>query len=99
METSFAKPVSWGASILAAKSGPVTRFGSSCRLSLTIRWSGSESAQSEPQSGGLVTRKMELYLEPMEHEDDLYHHHDHGSEFSEMQLRVRALESIFLRKG
>ena len=25
--------------------------------------------------------------------------HDHGSELSEMQLRVRALESILLEKG
>jgi nitrile hydratase len=27
------------------------------------------------------------------------HHHDHGSELSEMQLRTRALESILLEKG
>jgi nitrile hydratase len=35
----------------------------------------------------------------MKHDDDLHHHHDHGSELSEMQLRVRALESILLEKG
>ena len=35
----------------------------------------------------------------MKYEDDLQHHHDHGSELSEMQLRVRALESILLQKG
>src|SRR3981189_1932743 len=27
------------------------------------------------------------------------HHHDHGSELSEMQLRVRALETILTEKG
>src|SRR5215475_13021552 len=27
------------------------------------------------------------------------HHHDHGSELDEMQLRVRALESILTEKG
>ncbi|HKC33966.1 MAG TPA: nitrile hydratase subunit alpha [Xanthobacteraceae bacterium] len=31
------------------------------------------------------------------HDDD--HHHDHGSELSEMQLRVRALETILTEKG
>jgi nitrile hydratase len=29
----------------------------------------------------------------MKHDED-HHHHDHGSDLSEMQLRVRALESI-----
>jgi nitrile hydratase subunit alpha len=28
-----------------------------------------------------------------------HHHHDHGSELSEMQLRVRALETILTEKG
>jgi nitrile hydratase subunit alpha len=32
-----------------------------------------------------------------DHHDD--HHHDHGSELSEMQLRVRALETILAEKG
>jgi nitrile hydratase len=32
-----------------------------------------------------------------QHDDD--HHHDHGSELSEMQLRVRALETILTEKG
>jgi hypothetical protein len=32
------------------------------------------------------------------HKDD-DHHHEHGSELSEMQLRVRALESILTEKG
>src|SRR5258708_20169024 len=27
------------------------------------------------------------------------HHHDHGSELSEMQLRVRALETVLTEKG
>jgi nitrile hydratase len=31
------------------------------------------------------------------HDDD--HHHEHGSELSEMQLRVRALETILTEKG
>ena len=31
------------------------------------------------------------------HDDD--HHHDHGSELSEMQLRVRALETVLTEKG
>ena len=31
------------------------------------------------------------------HHDD--HHHDHGSELSEMQLRVRALETVLAEKG
>jgi nitrile hydratase len=35
----------------------------------------------------------------MKHDEDLHHQHDHGSELSEMQLRVRALESILLEKG
>src|SRR5215207_7517086 len=34
----------------------------------------------------------------MSHDDD-HHHHDHGSELDEMQLRVRALESILTEKG
>src|SRR6185295_8197850 len=34
----------------------------------------------------------------MEH-DHSHDHHDHGSDLSEMQLRVRALESILLEKG
>jgi nitrile hydratase subunit alpha len=33
------------------------------------------------------------------HEDDPHHGHDHGSELSEMQLRVRALETILTEKG
>ena len=32
-------------------------------------------------------------------QDEDVHHHDHGSELSEMELRVRALESILLEKG
>jgi nitrile hydratase len=36
----------------------------------------------------------------MSHDDDPHHHdHDHGSELDEMQLRVRALESILTEKG
>ena len=36
----------------------------------------------------------------MSHHDDHHHHdHDHGSELDEMQLRVRALESILTEKG
>ncbi len=36
----------------------------------------------------------------MSHDDDHHHHdHDHGSELDEMQLRVRALESILTEKG
>src|ERR1700734_3834509 len=31
-----------------------------------------------------------------DHHDD---HHDHGSELSEMQLRVRALETVLAEKG
>jgi nitrile hydratase subunit alpha len=33
-----------------------------------------------------------------EHHDD-HHHHEHGSELSEMQLRVRALETVLTEKG
>jgi len=33
------------------------------------------------------------------HHGDHEHHHDHGSELSEMQLRVRALETILTEKG
>ncbi len=33
------------------------------------------------------------------HHHDGDHHHDHGSELSEMQLRVRALETILTEKG
>src|SRR5712692_9423509 len=33
-----------------------------------------------------------------DHHDD-HHHHAHGSDLSEMQLRVRALESILTEKG
>jgi len=34
----------------------------------------------------------------MTHDDD-HDHHDHGSELSEMQLRVRALETVLTEKG
>jgi nitrile hydratase len=34
-----------------------------------------------------------------EHDDHHHHDHDHGSELSEAQLRVRALESILTEKG
>src|SRR3984885_7359115 len=34
-----------------------------------------------------------------EQPDDHHEHHDHGSELSEMQLRVRALESVLTEKG
>jgi nitrile hydratase len=33
------------------------------------------------------------------HHDHDHHHHDHGSELGEMDLRVRALESILVEKG
>src|ERR1700681_1172645 len=33
-----------------------------------------------------------------DHHSD-HHHHEHGSDLSEMQLRVRALESILSEKG
>src|SRR5258705_3526885 len=33
------------------------------------------------------------------HQHDPHHQDDHGSELSEMQLRVRALESILTEKG
>ena len=33
------------------------------------------------------------------HHHDGDHHHEHGSELSEMQLRVRALETILTEKG
>ncbi|HKD31052.1 MAG TPA: nitrile hydratase subunit alpha [Xanthobacteraceae bacterium] len=33
------------------------------------------------------------------HQHDTHHEHDHGSELSEMQLRVRALETILTEKG
>ena len=33
------------------------------------------------------------------HHHDGDHHHDHGSELSEMQLRVRALETVLTEKG
>src|SRR4051812_9401853 len=34
------------------------------------------------------------------HDDhDAHHDHEHGSELSEMQIRVRALESILTEKG
>jgi nitrile hydratase len=35
----------------------------------------------------------------MSQDHDEHQHHDHGSELSEMQLRVRALESILSEKG
>jgi nitrile hydratase len=35
----------------------------------------------------------------MSQDHDEHQHHDHGSELSEMQLRVRALESILTEKG
>jgi len=34
-----------------------------------------------------------------DHNDGDHHHHAHGSDLSEMQLRVRALESILTEKG
>ena len=34
-----------------------------------------------------------------DHDDHHHHHHDNGSELSETQLRVRALESILTEKG
>jgi nitrile hydratase subunit alpha len=37
---------------------------------------------------------------PMSEKDDHHHHHDeHGSQLSEMQLRVRALETVLTEKG
>jgi nitrile hydratase len=39
------------------------------------------------------------YIHPMAHDHDHHHDHDHRSELSEMQLRVRALESILTEKG
>lgn len=33
------------------------------------------------------------------HNDDHGHHHEHGSELSEIQLRVRALETVLTEKG
>src|SRR5947209_10254377 len=35
----------------------------------------------------------------MAHDHDDHHDHGHGSELSEMQVRVRALESILTEKG
>ncbi|HXW49677.1 MAG TPA: nitrile hydratase subunit alpha, partial [Xanthobacteraceae bacterium] len=36
----------------------------------------------------------------MSEKRDQHHHHDeHGSELSEMQLRVRALETVLIEKG
>jgi nitrile hydratase subunit alpha len=35
----------------------------------------------------------------MTHDHDYEDHHDHGSELSEMQLRVRALETVLTEKG
>jgi len=35
----------------------------------------------------------------MTHDHDDHHDHDHGSELSEMQLRVRALETVLTEKG
>ncbi|HEY8000260.1 MAG TPA: nitrile hydratase subunit alpha [Pseudolabrys sp.] len=35
----------------------------------------------------------------MAHDHGDHHHHDHGSDLSEMQLRTRALETILLEKG
>ena len=34
-----------------------------------------------------------------DHNDDHHHDHDHGSELSETQLRVRALETVLTEKG
>ncbi len=34
-----------------------------------------------------------------DHDDDDHHHHEHGSELSEMQLRVRTLETVLAEKG
>ena len=34
-----------------------------------------------------------------DHDDDHHHHHEHGSELSEMQLRVRTLETVLAEKG
>ena len=35
----------------------------------------------------------------MPHDSDHHHGHDHGSELSEMQRRVRALETVLTEKG
>ena len=35
----------------------------------------------------------------MAHDHDDHHDHEHGSELSEMQLRVRALETVLAEKG
>ncbi len=42
---------------------------------------------------------MNLHQDDSSHQDDSRHQHNHGSELSEMQLRVRALESILTEKG
>jgi len=40
-------------------------------------------------------------VDPMhdDHDHDQDHDHDHGSHLSDMELRVRALESILIEKG
>ncbi|MBC9177123.1 nitrile hydratase subunit alpha [Pseudoroseomonas ludipueritiae] len=36
---------------------------------------------------------------PHDHDHHDHHHHDHGSSLSEMELRVRALQSLLVEKG
>src|SRR5438105_5938170 len=45
----------------------------------------------------IISHGWEAYRKHMAGKDD--HHHDHGSELSDMQLRVRALETVLTEKG
>jgi nitrile hydratase subunit alpha len=42
---------------------------------------------------------MEQRAMTYDHDDDHHRHHEHGSELSEMQLRVQTLETILAEKG
>ena len=52
-------------------------------------------------NGGGATKRQAKESTPWRNDHDHDHddHHEHGSELSEMQLRVRALETVLAEKG
>jgi nitrile hydratase subunit alpha len=72
-------------------------------IMLVIRPSGSRkggqaaaSHTGNKERAKLERTKLEI---AMAEKDDHHHHDEHGSELSEMQLRVRALETVLTEKG
>src|SRR5581483_5871987 len=60
------------------------------------------SMAAAPRSSVFRMAPLHTIMRAMAHDHEHHHHHDHeehGSELSEMQLRVRALETVLGEKG